>query len=326
MSLPYHDLAASNTLLEANTQRERVSYAIKLGWDVVGLAHQATAKLAEAQDRCAIRPTELQELLAAVQGVREALAAAELRTAAGRGGRHGDPYTVRQLTRINIPADDPAVAQAACASAIARGYDLVAVQPQTERLFQLACASLECDLISVDLSRRLPYRFKPALVKAALARGLHFEICFAPALREAGARRQLFANALALARETRGRGLVISSGARSYMELRGPLDVINLATLSSSRPSTMGNRVARLAYTNEATAAAWAVVGKRGLTSVPATPEAEAQLFTDVAAELRRQALGMPPGLNRTSLAAAVREMAQGACSNPVAAAVQHRS
>ena len=71
----------------------------------------------------------------------------------------------------------------------------------------------------------------------------------------------------------------------------------------------MGNRVARLAYTNEATAAAWAVVGKRGLTGVPATPEAEAQLFLDVSAELRRQALGMPPGLNRTSLAAAVREV-----------------
>ncbi len=46
-----------------------------------------------------------------MQGVREALAAAELRTAGGRGGRHGDPYSVRQLTRINIPADDPAVAQ-----------------------------------------------------------------------------------------------------------------------------------------------------------------------------------------------------------------------
>lgn len=190
-----------------------------------------------------------------------------------------------------------------------------------------ACASLECDLISLDLSRRLPYRFKPALVKAALARGLHFEvglrqgvagagcaasrgwrearcserlsrsararlthhplgaatwpqICFAPALREAGARRQLFANALALACETRGRGLVVSSGARrsagggsgagmplsarvasmaapcstrvgrlpqlasslssllpcSYMELRGPLDVVNMATLFGLTP------------------------------------------------------------------------------------------
>lgn len=66
--------------------------------------------------------------------------------------------------------------QAACASAVARGYDLVAVQPGSERLFQVACSSLECDLVSLDLSRRLPYRFKPAAVKAALARGLHFEV------------------------------------------------------------------------------------------------------------------------------------------------------
>lgn len=231
MSLPYYDLSASSTLLDPQTQRERVSHAIKLGWDAVALVHQAAAKLTE-QDRCAIRPVELEALLSAVKGVREALAAAEARV----GRRHGDAYTLRQLTRINIPADDPATAQAACASALARGYDLVAVQPATERCFQLACGSLEADLISLDLSRRLPFRFKAAHVKAALARGMHFEICVAPALRDAGQRRQLFANALALCRETRGRGVVVSSGARSYMELRGPLDVANLATLFGLTP------------------------------------------------------------------------------------------
>lgn len=107
MSLPYHDLAVSHTLLEAQTQRERVSHAVKLGWDAVGVVHQAAARLTEQQDRCAIRPVELQALLSAAHGVREALAAAEQ-----RGRRlHGDPYSVRQLTRINIPADDPAEAQ-----------------------------------------------------------------------------------------------------------------------------------------------------------------------------------------------------------------------
>lgn len=53
----------------------------------------------------------------------------------------------------------------------------MAVQPGNERLFQMACSTLECDLVSLDLCRRLPYRFKPAVVKAALARGLHFEVC-----------------------------------------------------------------------------------------------------------------------------------------------------
>lgn len=57
------------------------------------------------------------------------------------------------------------------------------------------------------------------------------QICYAPALREETARRNLFANALALARATRGKGIIISSGARSAFELRGPYDVINMATL-----------------------------------------------------------------------------------------------
>ena len=70
----------------------------------------------------------------------------------------------------------PPPGQSACSSALARGYDLVAVQPSSERLFQLACASLEVDLIALDLSRRLPYRFKPSFIRAALARGVHFEV------------------------------------------------------------------------------------------------------------------------------------------------------
>ena len=253
--MAYYDLSVSHTLLEPQTQRERVSVAIKNGWDAVGLVHQAVGpKLVEQQDRCGwclpeelawhepcpvrsggaqplptcppfpthtpplpppplgrctIRPVELQALLTAVPGVREALAAAEQRGGGAGRRRHGDPYSVLQLTRINIPMDDPASAQvckhvtwlpgtcsspappaevpphprprlcplqAACSSATARRYDLVAVQPQSERLFALACASLDADLIALDLSRRLPFRFKTSLVRAALARGLHFEV------------------------------------------------------------------------------------------------------------------------------------------------------
>ena len=64
-------------------------------------------------------------------------------------------------------------------------------------------------------------------------RHLHFipQISYAPALREETARRNFFANAFALTRATRGKGIIISSGARSAFELRGPYDVINMATL-----------------------------------------------------------------------------------------------
>ncbi len=70
------------------------------------------------------------------------------------------------------------------------------------------------DIIALELWQRLPFKLKPALVKAALARGVFFEICYAPALREPSARRNLFANAQALVRATRGRNIIVSSGAR----------------------------------------------------------------------------------------------------------------
>ena len=41
----------------------------------------------------------------------------------------------------------------------------------------------------------------------------------------------MFTNALALTRATRCKGIIISSGARSAFELRGPYDVINMAML-----------------------------------------------------------------------------------------------
>lgn len=57
-----------------------------------------------------------------------------------------------------------------------------------------ACASLEVDIIAIDMSRRLPFRFRPGPVLAAVKRGVHFEICYAAALRGEAARRNLFAN------------------------------------------------------------------------------------------------------------------------------------
>ena len=49
--MAYYDLSVSHTLLEPQTQRERVSVAIKNGWDAVGLVHQAVGpKLVEQQD------------------------------------------------------------------------------------------------------------------------------------------------------------------------------------------------------------------------------------------------------------------------------------
>jgi RNase P/RNase MRP subunit p30 len=107
-------------------------------------------------------------------------------------------------------------------------YDLVAAVPQTEQLFDDCCRRLDIDLISLDLTERVPFRMSLPAVAAAIARGVHFEICYAPALRDSASRRNLVANSQQLLRLTRGRNIVLSSGALRPMELRGPHDVANL--------------------------------------------------------------------------------------------------
>jgi len=100
-----------------------------------------------------------------------------------------------------------------------------------EKSLSLACTNLDCDIISLDLSTRLPYHFKFKTIAAAVSRGVRFEISYSPGITGSGpeARRNLFSNAMALIRATRGRGIIISSEARRALGVRAPWDVVNMA-------------------------------------------------------------------------------------------------
>ena len=78
---------------------------------------------------------------------------------------------------------------------------------------------------------RLPYHFKFKMLAAAVGRGIRLEICYGPGVTGSGveARRNLIANATALIRATRGRGIIVSSEARRALGVRAPWDVVNLA-------------------------------------------------------------------------------------------------
>ena len=67
----------------------------------------------------------------------------------------------------------------------------------------------------------------------AIRRGIRFEICYAQAVQDGGAekRRNFISNTLAIVRATRGRGLVVSSEARTAMGVRAPADVGNLLSV-----------------------------------------------------------------------------------------------
>ncbi|KAJ5291080.1 hypothetical protein N7478_000331 [Penicillium angulare] len=138
------------------------------------------------------------------------------------------PKTLQLLTRLNLILADPAQNQRL--NNLTQSYDLIALRPTNEKALLNACTNLECDIISLDLSVRLPYHFKFKMLSAAVSRGVRLEICYGPGVTGSGvdARRNLIGNAMSLVRATRGRGIIVSSEARKTLGLRAPWDVINL--------------------------------------------------------------------------------------------------
>lgn len=138
------------------------------------------------------------------------------------------PKSLKLLTRLNLLLSDPSQNQRL--SSLSQAYDLVALRPTNEKSLLNACTSLECDIISLDLSERFPFHFKFKMLSAAIERGVRLEICYGPGVTGSGmdARRNLIGNAMALIRATRGRGIIVSSEARRALSVRAPWDVINL--------------------------------------------------------------------------------------------------
>lgn len=115
---------------------------------------------------------------------------------------------------------------------VVRSYDILAVQPETEKMFISACTNLDIDVISLDLSVRLPFAIRAGYLRAALARGVSFEIAYGPLVADATARRNAIGNARMLLRLALGkRGLIVSGAAEAPWQLRAPTDVMNLGAL-----------------------------------------------------------------------------------------------
>ena len=142
------------------------------------------------------------------------------------------PKSLHILRRCTLHLSDPS--QNHRLSALSSAYDILAIRPDNEKSMQQACQSIESDVISLDLSTRFLFYFRHNTMASALHRGIKFEICYGPGVlnSDGGAsRRNLISNATQLIRATRGKGIIISSGAKRALACRGPADVVNLAVL-----------------------------------------------------------------------------------------------
>ncbi|KKP04859.1 hypothetical protein THAR02_03037 [Trichoderma harzianum] len=133
------------------------------------------------------------------------------------------------LHRATLPLADPAASNYRLPSLVSV-YDLLAIRPLTEKAFQNACLTLDIPIISLDMAQHFPFYFRPKPCMAAVSRGVRFEICYSQALSAADprGRANFISNATNLIRATRGRGIIISSEAKSAFGLRAPADIVNL--------------------------------------------------------------------------------------------------
>lgn len=147
---------------------------------------------------------------------------------------------LRLFSRITLVLSDPAKCQSVLKINNTGAFDLVAIQPLTEKALQLTSANLDVDLISLPMASRWPYFLKHKTVGQALGKGIKFELCYSgliggPAAYESSShlgvsgkinRKQFFSNSLQLIRASRSKGLVLSSGAGEPMNVRNYVDIL----------------------------------------------------------------------------------------------------
>ncbi|KAA3489597.1 RNase_P_p30 domain-containing protein [Gossypium australe] len=259
LNIPYTEstpLSKANSTVAKSTRIKIVIKAMELGY--TGIAYNRTIRgVMSDRDRCSIPLLGLSSLLnvapflsSSVNFHRDLL-----------GVPRSSPF--RQYTRLTVCIDTASQSQALnSGNPILKTYDIVAVRPLNQNAFDHACEKAEVDIISIDFSDKLPFRLKLPMVKAAIKRGIYFEITYSDLIVDVHQRRQIISNAKVRNPElvalflngysngccqceliicsilfqllldwTRGKNIILSSAAPSVCEVRGPNDVANLASL-----------------------------------------------------------------------------------------------
>ncbi|ORZ31688.1 RNase P subunit p30-domain-containing protein [Catenaria anguillulae PL171] len=134
-----------------------------------------------------------------------------------------DVSAINTMSRVTFVLEDQAqVSAIAQCQDFVKKFDIVAVTPTSDKLWMAACQTIDCDIISLDMSQRLPFVFKHSIVGEAIRRGIVFEIAYSAAFRDNTAKRNLISNATNLLRVTKGKNVILSSGAKTQLEARGP--------------------------------------------------------------------------------------------------------
>ncbi|KAF4522611.1 hypothetical protein B566_EDAN003593 [Ephemera danica] len=111
-------------------------------------------------------------------------------------------------------------------------YDILAVLPLTPAAYQIACSTMEVDVVTYDPTNTATLRISRKLVSQAIERGVHFELQYAPCVIDSSTRRNTITMAHTLHAVSREAMPVLITSAASHPEhMRSPYDIANLGLI-----------------------------------------------------------------------------------------------
>eukprot|EP00871_Galdieria_phlegrea_P002571 jgi/Galph1/3314/GphlegSOOS_G1975.1 len=146
----------------------------------------------------------------------------------------GRGRSLKQWTRITfvineqVDVSDYIMHVLNASNPILRSYDIIAVQPATEKLLQ-QCLQFDIDIVTMDLNEKLPFHLKRPQVHVMNSRNIKFELCYSNLLQPSTVRQRVIANACSLVKTLKSELIVLSSGALDPMSLRSPYDIMHMA-------------------------------------------------------------------------------------------------
>ena len=151
-------------------------------------------------------------------------------------------------TRLTVTMDDQAILYKLSQSQWAKEYDILAIQPLNEKIMQSFCSgNIDCDILTLNMSEKLPFDLKRVNLTLPVVRGSVFEINYSQALSSQTARVNVISNGQLLVDKSRSKSILLSSGARNLLFLRSPYDVCNLALLFDLKDHLARESVFKLA-------------------------------------------------------------------------------
>ena len=109
-----------------------------------------------------------------------------------------------------------------------KSYDILAIIPKNEKMFELACNDINVDIISINFEEKMNFYLKKTLILSAASKNIFFEIIYNGFILDNSKRAIFISNVLMLLEVTKGKNIIISSGTDNFIDHRSPYDIVTM--------------------------------------------------------------------------------------------------